>query len=123
MATVKTATKATKTTKTTKAKKAEVVETIEAQETQSTEALIVNDTETFKKAIEIIVCKLEAIAVNDKQKAVLKSDIDKILLKYDGSAMYNTMNYCLNTLETQQGNEVVWGSVMNAIKDTIKSHA
>lgn len=94
---------------------------VEVKEVE-TDTLMINDTATFLKGIDLLVCKLEAVARSDKQKAVVKS-LKNILPKYDNVRMYSTMAYCFEVLKSPQSPEIIYGSVINALKDTSQQPA
>lgn len=106
------------TTKTTKkvTKKTEVDISVETESTD----IIVNDTDTFNKAIDLMCARMREIASDDKQRQVADS-LKEIVCKYDNGVMYQSLNYILALIKTQDAKEVLWGSVINIIKDTIKS--
>lgn len=117
MATAKKST--AKTTK--KATKKTEVESVNV-ETEATQDqdIIVNDTDTFNKAIDLMCARMREIASDDKQRQVADS-LKDIVCKYDNGVMYQSLNYILALIKTQDAKEVLWGSVINIIKDTIKS--
>lgn len=102
------ATKATKTTK----------KQVKAVEPTIDENITASDSESYKQAIQLLVCKMKALASSDRQQTIA-GKIEGILAQHDNQAMYNCINYCLAETKSPQPKEIIWGCVINAINDAI----